>query len=186
MMDPPQSHGPPHGIRVETIEDGLVISRSWRNAASWGVVPVFLMFCGLIVALFRATHLMSPDHPARWFPAGFAVVGGIFLYGVSFRLFNRTRIRITPQVVRVDHGPLPWKSGVTLPVADLRTLRVMPVAMSYSSRKALHWHLLARRTDGRETPLIVHDVNREQACYIAREIARITGSTVEIEEAAIE
>lgn len=179
MIEPPQSRAVPRGIRVDSIDGGRMVTRSWRNPSSWALLPIFLMFCGIIAALFHATHLSAPDHPGRWFPIGFAGCGLVFFYVILVRLFNRTRLRITPDLVHVDHGPFPAKWSAVVPIRNARCIRVMPVEFSYSSRKALHWHLSVVRGDQSEILLLSHDLDREQARFIAAEISRVTEKPVE-------
>lgn len=179
MLEPPQNRAVPRGIRVETVDGGLVITRDWRNRSSWGLVPVFLMFCGITAALFKATHLMAPEHPAHWFPIAFAGCGLILLYGMLARLCNRTQLRITTDLVHVCHGPIPAKWGGVIPIRNARGIRVTPVEFSYSSRRAQHWHLSVPRGDHGEVPLLSHDLDQAQARFIAAEISRITGKPVE-------
>jgi len=106
-------------LKIDRRENGSVLVIPWRvrgdQLASYCAIP----FALLLVYLAVTSSFFQPIH--RSLMGGFAV---IIAYFVVTQLINATRITVSDGNLRVEHGPLPWRSPVELPVDQIRTLGV--------------------------------------------------------------
>jgi hypothetical protein len=131
--------------------------RWWRSTAPLEVLAVAL-FLGLVVHVlvtrgqFRAVHEVVL--------AVVALAGG---YYVATRLLNRTRLSVRDGVLRVEHGPLPWKRPLELACAD-----VVRLACNPTSRR-----LEVRTRDGQERALL-EGLSPAELVRVERWLERLT------------
>lgn len=89
----------------------------WRSGRGHALAVYGSAFMALLVYLafrrgeFQAVH--------RFLMAVFAVAIGYF---VVVKLVNVTRVSVRDGRLRVEHGPLPWRGAVELPVEEVRRL----------------------------------------------------------------
>lgn len=117
---------------------GNEVELRWRQ----GLHPVYAVSVATFVAVlltiaFRKGQF-QPVHRGTMFAAGLGLA-----YSLLVQLVNATRLVREGAVLRVTHGPLPWRGATRVPVDQIRTLRCDP-----SSRR-----LLLRTTLGEELVL---------------------------------
>ncbi len=112
-MPPHPRPEPPRPEGMAVYEEGDTVSASWRWYTWQALVTLVFSLAGL---WFVATH----GSDARHGPAGALVLRALLALtcaGVAYtglaRLLNRTTFTVTPEVVTVTNGPLPWRGGGT-------------------------------------------------------------------------
>ncbi|MEQ1748960.1 MAG: hypothetical protein ABL974_06030 [Prosthecobacter sp.] len=165
----------PCGLSMEHHASGVTITRLWRNMASWALLPLALVVVGGVVALFRAVHGIRRDDPILLIPLFFGIVAIVFSYIVLRRLFNVTRLVITPQRITVSQGPIPrWRSFETS-AESIRQIEVRPYLWRYNGSEVTYHHVWVVHHDGLETCLLERDETKEQAHYVQVEVQRVLG-----------
>jgi hypothetical protein len=163
----------PSGLRLDRTDRGLIITVSWRNMASWALVPLGLVTAAIPVLLVLKLRDLEWNHPLQLMPAVFGVFGAGFVFVVVRRLVNKTRIEVTPDRIRISHGPLPWRRPLEVVAESIRQLEVRPYYSRHEGVGAVSYHLWAVQRDGRETCLLERDATAEQSGYSRDEIQRV-------------
>ena len=151
---------------------------SWRNMASWALLPLGCIAAGIPVMLHFKMLGMPWNDPIRLLMLVFGLIGIVFLYTVIRRLVNVTRLEVMPQRIKISHGPLPWRRPTELAAETIRRLEVRQSRTGYEGRVATHYHLWAVHEDGRETCLLERDTEAEQANFARAEIQQVLGGGI--------
>lgn len=167
----------PPGMSLERSADGVTITRRWRNLFAYALTPLALLTTGICLALFRATQEANFADPIRLIPLTIGLAGLALAYFLLARFVNRTRVHVSPRRVEIEHGPLPWQPGLTLPADRITRIYVQAAPVTYGSRRATFYHLWAEQTDGSRLRLLGSDVEQAQAEFFRREIDRGLGLT---------
>ncbi len=165
----------PAGLHLARNGSGLVVTISWRNMASWALLPMGLIAAALPVLLSFKLLGMPWNDPIRLLMLAFSVMGVVFLYIVVRRLVNMTRLEVTPERITISHGPLPWRRATEVAAETILRLEVRQLRSGYEGRVATHYHLWAVHEDGRETCLLERDTEAEQANFARAEIQQVLG-----------
>lgn len=163
----------PAGLLLERKPSGFVVMLSWRNMASWALLPLGLIAGAIPVMLYLKLRDMPWNDPIQLLVVVFGIVGIVYLYIVARRLVNVTRLEVTPQRITISHGPLPWRRPSEVAAETIRQLDVRQFRTGYEGRVATHYHLWAVHEDGRETCLLERDTEAEQANFVRDEIQRV-------------
>ena len=166
----------PSGLRLERTASGMVVTVSWRNMASWALLPLGLVTAAFPVLLFFKMLGLPWDDPIRLILLVFGITGIVFLFIVVRRLVNVTRLEVTPQRIRISHGPLPWRRPVEVAAETLRSIEVRQFRWKYEGRVAIHYHVWSLHENGREICLLERDTTAEQANLVRDEIQRTLGA----------
>ena len=163
----------PDGLSVERLDSQTILSIGWRNMASWGLLPLGLVAAAIPMGLFFKLSDLPWNDPIQGLVLVFGIFGLIFSYLVVRRLVNVTRLEVTPQHIRISHGPLPWRRPVEVATETIRTLEVRPFQWRYEGNVAMHYHVWSVHKDGHETCLLERDTTAEQANRVCAEIQRV-------------
>jgi hypothetical protein len=163
----------PAGLSVEVSGSNRVISISWRNMTSWGLLPLGVVAAAIPVGLFFKLNEMPWNHPIQLLVVVFGVVGLLFTYMVVRRLVNVTRLEITPQRITISHGPVPWRRPVEVATETICTVEVRPYQWRHKGSVVTHHHVWSVHEDGHETCLLERDTDAEQASQVRDEIQSV-------------
>lgn len=105
----PTPDSPPlaDGLSVQRLYTRVILSISWRNMASWALLPLGMVAASIPVGLFFKLRDLPWNDPIQLLVVVFGIVGLIFSYIVIRRLLNVTRLEITPQRITISHDPCP-------------------------------------------------------------------------------
>ena len=173
MNPAPEALPLPEGLSVQRFDDGVILSIHWRNMASWALLPLGLVAAAIPLGLFFKLHDMPWNDPIQLVVVVFGIVGLIFSFVVIRRLLNETRLEVTPQSIRVRHGPLPWRQPFEVAMDTIRSVEVRPYQWRYEGSVATHYHVWAVHEDGHETCLLERDTTAEQAARVRDKIQSI-------------
>ena len=171
----PTPDSPPlaDGLSVQRLYTREILSISWRNMASWALLPLGMVAASIHVGLFFKLRDLPWNDPIQLLLVVFGIVGLVFSYIVIRRLLNVTRLEITPQRITISHGPLPWRRPSEVATDTIRTIEVRPDQWRYEGSVATHYHVWSVHKEGRETCLLGRDTTEEQATQVRDEIQRI-------------
>lgn len=168
----------PAGLRVERAPSGIVITRNWRNMASWALLPIALAAVAVAITVFRAVYGVPWNDALQLLPLVFGLVGVVFLYKVILRLVNVTRLEITPQCIKISDGPLPWWRSSDVSAGKICRIEVRPYRWRYNGREVTYYHVWAVHIDGKETCLLERDTDSQQANSTRDEMQRVLGAGI--------
>lgn len=115
-----EAHPAPFGVDIEPSPNGLRIWCWWFSPWALGDAVAAVFIGGVLVQMGRPfQHMLTTEHLAI-----LGAVAGVVAYFCLARIVNRTYVEISDQQVRVAHGPLPWRLGITLSTRDVSTLDV--------------------------------------------------------------
>lgn len=163
----------PEGLSVERFDTKTILSIRWRNMASWALLPLALVAVAIPVSLFSILREIPWNDPMQLLVVVFGVVGLIFSYMATRRLVNVTELEVTPERLRIRHGPLPWRRPFEVAMDTIRSVEVRRFQWRYDGGVATHYHVWSVHEDGHETCLLERDTDAEQASYVREEIQRI-------------
>lgn len=107
MKPPPVEPPLPAGLSLERSGATSTVSISWRNMASWGILPLGVVAAAIPVGLFFKLHDLPWNDPIQLVVV-FGIVGLVFSYIVIQRLVNVTELEIMPQRILISRRPIPW------------------------------------------------------------------------------
>lgn len=162
-------------MEVETREEGvfrgtviaepprLTIVRRWMlpRGASYVWAAWCVAMLGLAVVNLWASSL-------RPFEIGLGIVAvSAYLTGALF--LNRTTITVADDILRIQHGPLPWPWMRAREIAldDIAGVWLYEVPEQFGTE----FHVMAQLHGGIDKRLLRGLQDREQAAYIARELS---------------
>jgi hypothetical protein len=173
-MNPvPASPPLPEGLSVERIGTATTVSIRWRNMASWALLPFGLVAAAIPVVLFLKLRDMPWDDPIQLLVVVFGIVGLVFSYIVIGRLINVTRLEITPERIRISHGPVPWRRPAEVAMKTILKVEVRPFQWRYEGNVAMHFHVWSVHEEGNEACLLERDTTEEQANCVRDEIQHL-------------
>lgn len=176
-MNPTRFSPPlPTGLSVQRLDARVILSISWRNMASWGLLPLGVVAAAIPVGLFFKLHDLPWNDPIQLLVVVFGIVGLVFSYIVIRRLVNVTELEITPQRILISHRPLPWRRPSEVAISTIRTVEVRPFQWRYEGSVATHFHVWSVHEDGHETCLLGRDTTEEQANQVRDEIQLVLGA----------
>lgn len=131
------------------------------------------MAVAIPVGLFSLLREIPWNDPMQLLVVVFGVVGLIFSYIVTRRLINVTRLEITPERIRISHGPVPWQRASEVAMETILKVEVRPYQWRYEGSVATHYHVWSVHEDGHETCLLERDTTAEQANLVRDEIQHV-------------
>ena len=173
MNPAPVSRPLPAGLSLERSGATTTVSISWRNMASWGLLPLGVVAAAIPIGLFFKLRDLPWIDPIQLVVVVFGIVGLVFSYVVIRRLLNVTRLEVTPQRITISHGPLPWRRPSEVATDTIRKVEVRPFRWRYDGNVATHYYVWAVHEDGNETCLLERDTTKEQANLVRDEIQQV-------------
>jgi hypothetical protein len=161
--DPPRQ-AMPEGVAIEEESGARRIVNSWYSSKAWTIL-LFCVFWDLIAGAVGGSVLYEYwTDPARpgWPPwvfflavPGLHIVFGVWVsYYCAAAFLNETVVEVTPESVRVTHGPVPWVGNVELPTADLRQVYCEPQWCGNGPDRSPRYRVLAVLADSRSVELV--------------------------------
>jgi hypothetical protein len=161
----------PESFRMEELDGTTTVAWRWFHVGyvllaliciAWTVLPALLYaswFEGDAPTLATVGLLL------------FLGTGALLAYMVLTGLVNTTRIEVSRDELRIQHGPLPWFGNVTRPGRELTQLYGQEV----KGKHATTYKLLALDREGHEVLLLEHLDNKEQVLYLEQALERGLG-----------
>ncbi|AKJ00265.1 Hypothetical protein AA314_01891 [Archangium gephyra] len=169
----------PERFQVEEHGQGTTIS--WRWFRAYHVFMVF--FCLLWNGFLFVWYFVALTHEAplivTLFPLLHTGVGLFLIYMTVAGFVNSTRIEVSREELRIQHGPLPWSGNRTLSGRELTQVYGQEVR---GSKGSVSYSLLALDTQRRQVKLLTGLEAKEQALYLEQALERRLG----IEDSPVE
>ena len=152
----------------------MIIRRLWREGGgvvAWVLIAVIWNF--VLFAMFRTTRIgPGKDWTSPLIPGVLAAIGLYAAYRCLATLLNTTRLEISPDLLRVATGPVPWHFKIRLAPADIEDVIFHERAeRGYAST----YDVAVVFADGGEKRLIKGLNHYEVAVFYVREIRSILG-----------
>lgn len=155
-LTPPQrcSDGAPSeqfidGVRIERGVRGLRITRPWAKAAGYAMLLWVAVWFG-VVSFF--TSLGSHRDIAPMLLLALPGIG--MAYAAMTRLFNKTVIEVTRNVITVCHSPLPWPGRRRFMVPDVKSLHVKVKKIYAKAGPHDECWIMVARANGKKSVLL--------------------------------
>lgn len=146
----------PAGVTVSESSHGLRLTRRWYHPRYLVLLVVAAFWFGILAMFFR----ISAAAGAPWFFGLFALLhvaaGVSLLYVALAGLLNSTVVQVDrDDLLTVQHGPLPWTKGASVPGRDLA--QVFCVAKVYERNDGppqRMFSVVAMTRTGERVPLV--------------------------------
>lgn len=153
----------------DTIRNTLILA-VWLGFVGWLTWSIHTRpGAGASVSLYP----YLPDLPIL-VPTGLLGFGVVFAYRTAADWLNRTFITVNDESLTIRHGPLPWRRGMAIAIADIRQLQVEQSSLVRRGRGpgqyVYTFQVHAVLKDGRSRMLVAGFDMSNQAQQLKREI----------------
>ena len=140
--------------RFDIDKDGDRLSIRWRWR-TWAVLILapFTLFWNVFI-LFWMAMAASAEPSFTLFGVPFVVVGIGMIYLTAAMIVNATTLSVRDGVLRIIHGPLPWRSPAPIVTEDIRQLYVKETVHHSKNNTNVNYELRLLKTSGEDTKLI--------------------------------
>lgn len=153
----------PEGVAIEEEPGARRIVHAWFTSKAW-MILLFCVFWDLGVGAIGGSLLhglwTGPDPSDRppWVfliaVPGLHIVAAVWItYYCAAAFLNETVVDVTPEYVRMTHGPVPWVGGVVLATADVRQVYGEPHWCGGEGGNR-RYRVMAALADGRSVELV--------------------------------
>ncbi|MBM4373567.1 MAG: hypothetical protein FJ095_00670 [Deltaproteobacteria bacterium] len=103
------------------MSSNAVLALPWRQRLHPVYALSIMVFVAVLLTIASREGQFQPVHRAT-------MLGGalLFAYSLVAQIVNVTRLSVEDGVLRVAHGPLPWRGTTALPLDEVRMLRCEP------------------------------------------------------------
>lgn len=166
----------PERFRLEETGNDLRVTWRWF---SWGFL-FLLAFCIAWDSFLVFWYVMAFGMGAPWifkvFPVLHLAVGVGLTYFTVAGFLNRTVLELTPEVLTVWHGPVPWPGNITLPTLDMTQFYcVEDLPRARHGRPHLTFQLCALLNDGRKVKLLTGIDERDHVLFLEQTLEKWLG-----------
>jgi hypothetical protein len=157
----------PKSLTMTRDADALVFIRRWRTPHYYYLAIWCILWIGLTIVLgigFRGKAIT--DHQAWITLLLWLLMGLVTAYSTLAGFLNRTIIRVTPLLLTVRHGPLPWPWQRTVSVSGIDQLYCVVLSMGEGNT----FYLRARTRDGARFTLVSHVWQLDEVLYIEHQV----------------
>ena len=165
----------PKGIKVDESGPDLVIRRSW-----WTPVAIFLLFfCGAWDSFLVFWYSIAFSGRAPWimivFPVAHVAVGVGLTYFVLCCFLNSTRITVRGGVLKIQHGPLPWRGNREILEGDIDQIYCKLKERRGRQGTQDTYDVNTVLTDNRKVTLLASLEDEDQALFIEQALEEHLG-----------
>jgi hypothetical protein len=162
----------PAGFWVDERGDEVEIRWRWLKAKHVGM----LFFCVAWDAFLFFWYSAAFGGHGPWlmivFPIAHVAVGVGLTYSTLAGFLNRTRVLAGRGVLRIRHGPLPWKGNRTLSSRDIDQLYCIEKVTRGDESTSYRYTVRAQLKTGPEVDLISDLEESGQALFLEHELER--------------
>jgi hypothetical protein len=164
----------PKGIAVEHQGYELAITRRWLSVKHFFLIFFCLFWDGFLLVWYGIAISQR-----IWVMALFATFHasiGLFLTYYTLAGFrNRTLIRVSPSLLAVDHGPLPWWGNTHVDAPSIAQVYCKEHIRRSRGTTSASFSVHAATNAGGEEKLVDDLESSDQALYLEQEIERFLG-----------
>ena len=159
---------PPKGFSRDANADRLLIRRSWRAEHSVFFCVAFTVLWNVLMGVwFFSTDipwaLPAVDESLPWVFAG---LGVLMVYACICTFVNTLSIELTPQMLQVTTGPLPWRPARRLETRRIRSVVIRERVVD----EGIVDYAVVVLDSGEEKKLVGREVDRRELDFYVREI----------------
>lgn len=149
----------------------LAIIRRWFGPAALFLIP-FALFWNGFLCVWYSIAISAGQVIMMVFPILHVAVGVGVGYTALAMVLNQTAIRVSPGLIDVRHGPLPWFGNRQIDPSSLAQLYVAEKVSRGRRSASVTYELRARTRLDRDEPVVEGLERAEQALYLEQEIER--------------
>jgi hypothetical protein len=167
----------PSSLKVEEGALGLSIQRRWFSWVVIFLIPFCIAWNSFLVFWF--TGVLSSGSDVPWimvvFPLAHVAAGVGLTYLTLATLFNSTRISAESGLIRIRHGPVPWRGNLDLDASSLDQLYCKEKVIRGKNGVSYTYEVWAVTRDGKSRRLLGTSLDQDQALYIEQRLERALG-----------
>lgn len=162
----------PIGYELTRTDGAVTIQWRWWNPTKHGVLLLFALVwnIGMISWYSGSLTLFSALFPILHLAFGL----GITYYALA-GVFNRTVVRVMPEGVSINHGPLPWPGSTVLARCDVAQIYARRVDITRKRSVETSWSLHVHQRSGQDRKLLPGLETHTHALFLERELERALG-----------
>lgn len=145
LVLPPQMEMAVEGTR-------LLVLWKWYDWRAFLFAFFTAAWTGVIVMWWGAA-IADGNYEFLLFSGFHVIVGFVLLYYTAATFVNVTTVLSTPNLLSIEHGPLPWFGSRKIPAASIQQLWVERVVQKTKHGTSFTWKLMAR-AEGRDLRLL--------------------------------
>ncbi|RBP35886.1 hypothetical protein DES53_11952 [Roseimicrobium gellanilyticum] len=167
----------PPGLQIEEGALGLNIKRRWFSWIVLFLIPFCIAWDSFLVFWF--TGVLSKGGDVPWivvvFPIAHVAAGVGMTYFTLATLMNSTRISLESGLMRVRHGPLPWRGNQDIDASSLDQLFCKEKVNRVKNGVHYTYEVWAVLRDGTSRKILGVSLDRDQALYIEQKLEQALG-----------
>lgn len=167
----------PPKLKVEEDALGLTIQRRWFSWIVIFLIPFCIAWNGILLAML--TGMFSTKNALPWFvyviPVGHVAIGLGLAYFILATLFNSTRISAQSGLIRIRHGPVPWRGNLDLEASNLEQLFCKEKVSRSKNAVRYTYEVWAVTRDGTSRRILGTSLDQDQALYIEQKLEKALG-----------
>lgn len=162
----------PERFQVEEHGQGTTISWRWFRAYHVFLVFFCLMWNGFLFSWYFVALTHETPLAVKLFPLLHTGAGVFITYMTVAGFVNRTRIDVSRDELRIQHGPLPWAGNRTLSGRELSQLYGQEVR---GSKGSVSYSLFALDKQRRQVKLLSGLDGKDQVLYLEQALEQRLG-----------
>ncbi|WP_432797879.1 hypothetical protein [Poriferisphaera sp. WC338] len=171
----------PSCIKIDQSSHNFRMSKRWFNSG-YVFLLIFSLFFGGIPLLILIQNILeaTQDGSAKnievkgiLFLIPFFLIGACTFYSGITGIINRTTFTLSPEQLRVQHGPLPWWGNINLDPAQIKQFHVKKSSVTVNDQP--RYNVLAEMLDGKEHMIAPRVEEKGYAYFIEQTLEQQTG-----------
>ncbi len=161
----------PKSFRFERSGDAIRLTRRWFGPMAF----VMLFFAILWNGFLLVWHGIALSQ-GLWFMSAFGLIHtavGLFLIYYVLALFlNSTALHLSPEILKIETGPLPWKGNKSLPAAEVEQIYCREKISRNRNGSSTTYNVEAVLRGNRRETLVTGLGDPDHARFIEQQIER--------------
>ncbi|MFT4175727.1 MAG: hypothetical protein QM627_03650 [Luteolibacter sp.] len=163
--------GLPKKMTLVDLGNILEITRKWRGAAAYVLIPFTLFWNGFMV-VWHTISLSQGIWTMSLFGLLHTGVGLFLIYLVLAKLFNTTVVRVKMGRLTVNSGPIPWPGSKNLDASEVTQL-FCKEKVTHNKNGSTTKYTVEAILKGHRTETLVSDLETyEQALFIEQQLEK--------------
>lgn len=160
----------PKGVRVDSLADGIEITRRWFSAKYIFLAFFCAFWDGFLLIWYGIAFSTHGSLMMICFPLLHLAVGIGITYSTLAGFINSSTVRVTRSEMTIEHYPLPWPGGKRLMPTDLDQLYTKEVTRSTKNGSTTSYTLCGVFKDGRKIDLLKDLDSPEMGFFIEQQV----------------
>lgn len=165
----------PPGITCQNDGTNMVITRRWRSAILFFLIPFCIAWDSFLIFLYSMAFSGHTSWIMFVFPIAHVAVGVGLTYLVLATLFNRTVIIAGQGRLNISTGPIPWGRNIEMSSSEIDQLFCKSKANRGRNGTNMTYALWASLHDGTTCKLVGSVDDEDQVLFIEQKLEKALG-----------